>query len=107
MTRGTFPTLRRRAEEARDRQLRLLQRLEALDEACAAHMQHGAMSGADPLTDSLYGQLEAPAAEGAQPAMPYPDGITAPQREPSAWWLAAITLLAALVSVALLLPARA
>ena len=42
-----------------------------LDAAVAQHMAHGAMSGADPLTDSLYGQLEAPAAEGAQPALPY------------------------------------
>lgn len=105
MTAGTFPTLRRRAEEARDRQLRLLHRLEMLDEACAHHMQHGAMSGGDPLTDSMYDQMAAAAEEGARPPTPYPAGIT-PPRESRAWWLAAITLLAALVSVALLLPAR-
>lgn len=103
MTRGTFPTLRRRAAQARAAQLRMLQRLEALDAACTQHMAHGAMAGADPLTDSLYSQLEAPAAEAALPAIPYADGIT-PKPEPLGWWLAAATLLAALVSVGLLLP---
>lgn len=103
MIRGTFPTLRRRAAQARAAQLRMLQRLEALDAACTQHMAHGAMAGADPLTDSLYSQLEAPAAEGAQPATPYPAGQQR-QPEPLGWWLAAATLLAALVSVGLLLP---
>lgn len=103
MIRGTFPTLRRRAAQARAAQLRMLQRLEALDAACTQHMAHGAMAGADPLTDSLYGQLEAPAAEGGLPATPYPAG-QAPQREHRGWWLTGITLLAALVSLALLTP---
>lgn len=103
MIRGTFPTLRRRAAEARAAQLRMLARLEALDAACTQHMAHGAMSGADPLTDSLYGQLEAPAAEGAQPATPYPAGQP-PQRENRGWWITGVTLLAVLISVALIAP---
>ena len=103
MTRAAFPTLRRRAAQARHTQLRTLARLQAFDDAVAQHMTHGAMAGADPLTDSLYGQLEAPAAECAQPATPYPAG-QAPKREHRGWWLTGITLLAALVSLALLTP---
>ena len=103
MTRGTFAALRRRAAQARHTQLRTLARLQAFDDAVAQHMTHGAMAGADPLTDSLYGQLEAPAAEGAQPATPYTAG-QAPKREHRGWWLTGITLLAALVSLALLTP---
>lgn len=79
MTRAAFPTLRRRAAQARHTQLRTLARLQAFDDAVAQHMTHGAMAGADPLTDSLYGQLEAPAAVGGLPATPYPAG-QAPQR---------------------------
>jgi hypothetical protein len=105
--RGTFPTLRRRAAQAREAQLRMLARLQALDAACAKHMQHGAMAGGDPLTDSMFDQMQAAAEEGARPATPYPEGITEPRRDSRAWWITAITLLAALVSVALLLPARA
>ena len=103
MTRAAFPTLRRRAAQARHTQLRTLARLQAFDDAVAQHMTHGAMAGADPLTDSLYGQPEAPAAEGGLPATPYPAG-QAPQREHRGWWLTGITLLAALVSLALLTP---
>ena len=103
MTRVAFPTLRRRAAQARHTQLRTLARLQAFDDAVAQHMTHGAMAGADPLTDSLYGQLEAPAAEGVLPATPYPAG-QAPQREHRGWWLTGLTLLAALVSLALLTP---
>lgn len=103
MTRAAFPTLRRRAAQARHTQLRTLARLQAFDDAVAQHMTHGAMAGADPLTDSLYGQMEAPAAEGAQPATPYTAG-QAPKREHRGWWLTGITLLAALVSLALLTP---
>jgi hypothetical protein len=103
MTRAAFPTLRRRAAQARHTQLRTLARLQAFDDAVAQHMTHGAMAGADPLTDSLYGQLEALAAEGGLPATPYPAG-QAPQREHRGWWLTGITLLAALVSLALLTP---
>ncbi len=103
MTRAAFPTLRRRAAQARHTQLRTLARLQAFDDAVAQHMTHGAMAGADPLTDSLYGQLEAPAAEGGLPATPYTAG-QAPKREHRGWWLTGITLLAALVSLALLTP---
>jgi len=107
VTRGALPTLRRRAAQARAAQLRMLARLQALDAACASHMQHGAMSGNDPLTDSMLQQLDCAAAEGAQAPTPYPAGITPPRREHRAWWLVAITLLAALVSAGLLLPAGA
>ena len=81
----------------------MLAHMQALDAAVAQHMTHGAMAGADPLTDSLYGQLEAPAAEGAQPATPYPAG-QAPQRENRGWWITGVTLLAVLISVALIAP---
>ncbi|WP_287880472.1 hypothetical protein [Acidovorax sp.] len=50
------------------------------DAAVAAHLAHGAMAGADPLIDSLYGQLEAPAAEGAYPASTAGAGLTLAQR---------------------------
>lgn len=103
MTRGTFPTLRRRAAQARATQLRMLARLEALDAACTHHMAHGAMAGQDPLTDSLLQQLDCAAEEGAQPATPYPAG-QAPKPEHRGWWVTGITLLAALISVALLTP---
>ena len=52
----------------------------ALDDAVAGHLAHGAMAGADPLIDSLYAQLEAPAAEGAQPASTAGAGLTPQQR---------------------------
>lgn len=52
----------------------------AWDAAIAAEMTHGAMTAADPLTDSLYAQLEAPAAEGAQPARTTGAGLTPRQR---------------------------
>lgn len=99
-------TIRRWAAQARAWQQAALADFSALDEACRDHMAHGAMAGADPLTDSLYAQLEGPAAEGAHQPTPYTDGIT-PKPEHRGWWIAAVTLLAALVSVALLLPARA
>lgn len=53
-------------DRARSLQLALMQHQQALDDAVASHMTHGAMTGADPLTDTLYGQLEGPACEGAQ-----------------------------------------
>jgi hypothetical protein len=100
---GTFPTLRRRAAQVREAQLRMLARLQALDAACAKHMQHGAMAGGDPLTDSMFDQMQAAAEEGARPAMPYHAGQRH-QPEPLGWWLAGTTLLAALISAALFLP---
>ena len=48
--------------------------------AVADHLAHGAMAGSDPLVDSLYGQLEAPAAEGAHPASTAGAGLTQQQR---------------------------
>jgi hypothetical protein len=54
--------------------------VEDFDAAFMAHMAHGAMAGNDPLTDSLFGQLEAAAAEGAMPAAPYAAGLTEQQR---------------------------
>lgn len=98
--------LRRRAAQARAAQQRLLQRMQALDDACTAHMAHGAMSGADPLTDSLYSQLEAQATEGAQPPITYPAGQT-PEPDHLGWWLTGCTLLAALIGAGLMLPGAA
>lgn len=53
--------------------------LTTLDAATTAHLAHGAMAGADPLTDSLFAQLEAPAAEGALPPSQAGAGLTAVQ----------------------------
>ena len=103
MIRGTFPTLRRRAAQARHTQLHMLAGLQAFDAAVQTHMAHGAMTGADPLTDSVLQQLDCAAEEGGQPAIPYPDGQQ-PQPEHRGWWLAAATLLAALASACLLMP---
>lgn len=97
-----FATLRRWAADARAWQLDALTSLAALDDACRDHMAHGAMAGADPLTDSLYGQLEGPAAEGAQAPTPYAEGVH--QGEHPGWWLAGVALLAALVGATLLAP---
>ena len=51
--------------------------LTALDAAMLQHLAHGAMAGSDPLTDSLYAQLEAPASEGAMPAVGFNAGRSA------------------------------
>lgn len=71
------------------------------DAAVADNMTHGAMAGADPLIDSLYGQLEAPAAEGALPPLPYSAGRAAAlaeaQRDPALRWVLPLGLLAGLV----------
>lgn len=80
-----------------------------LDAACITHMAHGAMAGADPLTDSLYGQLEAPAEEGALPACATGSGLTPTQRAALAdldesavpLWLAALVAVAACMASAL------
>lgn len=77
-----------------------------IDAAFMAHMVHGAMTGADPLVDSLYGQLEGPAAEGAQPASTAGAGLTDAQRDALAEasrtpaWLWAGFVLAACASFA-------
>lgn len=79
----------------------------AWNAAIAAEMAHGAMTTADPLTDSLYAQLEAPAAEGAQPTRTAGAGLTPQQRAALAqaealpiYWpgLAAMAALAAAAS---------
>lgn len=67
-----------------------------LDAAVLQHMTHGAMAGADPLVDSFFDQLDACAAEGAQPALPYAAGTVTEPDHPG-WWLLAIALLATLV----------
>ncbi len=75
------------------------------DAAVAANLAHGAMAGGDPLIDSLHGQLEAPAAEGAHPASTAGAGLTQQQRTALAQsgsdpWLYRGMLLAALVGAA-------
>lgn len=94
-------TLRRWCAQARAAQLAALADLSALDAACTDHMAHGAMAGADPLTDSLYLQLEAPAQEGGQQPTAYADGITTSTGNGRGWWLASVALLAALASACL------
>ena len=98
--------IRRMAADARAWQQDALADWNALDDACRSHLQHGAMAGGDPLTDSLYDQMQAAAEEGAQAPTPYTDGMQ-PQRENRAWWLAGVTLLAALAGMALLTPGAA
>lgn len=51
-----------------------------IDTAVAAQLAHGAMAGADPLTDSFYALLDEAAAEGAQPAHSHGAGLTSEQR---------------------------
>ena len=58
-----------------------------LDGACAQHLARGAMAGGDPLTDSLYAQLEAPAAEGALPPVHYAAGLAEAGLDPWLWRL--------------------
>ena len=60
--------------------------LDALDAAMQAEMQHGAMSGDDPLTDCLRRQLECAADEGARPPVTTGAGLT-----PQQWRLLADT----------------
>lgn len=52
--------------------------LALLDEACAAHLQHGAMALDDPLTTAVCEQCCAP--EGAQPYSTAGAGLTPAQR---------------------------
>lgn len=98
--------IKRMAADARVWQQDMLLSLSALDDACREHMAHGAMTGNDPLIDSMLDQADAAAAcaaKGAQPPVPYTAGQQ-PQAEPRGWWLVGITMLAALVSVALFAP---
>lgn len=77
----------------------------ALDDAIASQLTHGAMAGADPLVESLYAQLEAPAAEGAHPPSKVGAGLTPQQHAALAQadsdpWLFCAMGLAALVAAA-------
>ena len=84
----------------------------------AHHLAHGAMAGGDPLVDSLYGQLEGPAQEGAHAPLPYSAGraqersarqrLAAAGRDPGLYWLmAAACVLVVLISIAYPLGAAA
>lgn len=83
--------------------------LTRIDDAVTAHAMHGAMAGTDPLTDSLYGQIEAAAAEGALPPSTTGAGLTPDQRAAMAaidayWpplWLAGLVAVAACAASAL------
>lgn len=75
------------------------------DAAVAANLTHGSMAGADPLVEALYAQLEAPAAEGAQPTSTAGAGLSPQQRAALAQadsdpWLYRGMVLAALVAAA-------
>lgn len=103
MIRAAITTLRGWAAAVRDWQQDALADMQAMDDATRQHMAHGAMAGQDPLTDSLLQQLDCAAVEGAQPATPYPAGQK-PKPEHRGWWITGVTLLAALVSLALFTP---
>lgn len=107
MIRAAFPTLRRRAAQARHTQLRTLARLQAFDDAVAQHMAHGAMAGQDPLTDSLMQQLDCAAEEGARPPSTATSALTPQQWAQLAdthrewrWLPAAVAVVAVLSAVA-------
>jgi len=70
-----------------------------IDDAIAEHLAHPAMSGADPLTDSLFMQLEAGAAEGALQPLPYLASQPQPEPEHPGWWLLSGALLATLAGL--------
>lgn len=82
-------------EAVRGWQLDALADLQALDDAVQQHMAHAAMPCADPLTESLYAQLEGPA---AQPALPYSASVPAEPEHPG-WWLLAGVLLIVLTAL--------
>ena len=80
--RAVFTTARRWATEVRRWQQDALQEMQALDAATRQHMAHGAMAGNDPLTDSIFDQMDAAAAcapEGAQPVTHTGAGLTQQQ----------------------------
>lgn len=83
-----------------------LTEMQRLDAAVAQHMAHGAMVGADPLTDSIFDQMQAAAEEGARPHSTSGAGLTPEQiaaladSQADDWWLDALipaALLACLV----------
>lgn len=83
-------------DDARAAQQDALRQMQAFDAAVARHMAHPAMSGADPLTDSMFEQADAAAAcatEGAQPhsttgAWLTPEQLAALEAtQADDWWL--------------------
>jgi len=55
--------------------------LSALDDSVQANLSGPAMHYADPLTESLFAQLEGPAEEGAQPPSTAGAGLTPAQQD--------------------------
>ena len=93
MIRAALNTLRGWAAAVRDWQQDALSEMQRLDDATRQHMAHGAMAGGDPLTDSLYDQMQAAAEEGAQPPSTAGAWLTQEQLAALAesqaddWWL--------------------
>ncbi len=100
-------TLHRWVAEVRDWQQDALAEMQRLDAATRQHMAHGAMAGGDPLTDSLYDQMQAAAEEGAQEPSKAHAGLTPKQHAALAdtqaddWWLDKLIPLAAVCMAAL------
>lgn len=107
--RAAFNTLRGWAAAVRDWQQDALREMQRLDDATRQHMAHAAMSGGDPLTDSMYDQMQAAAEEGAQPPSTAGAWLTPEQLAALAstqaddWWLD--WLIPAMVTTAVLLAA--
>jgi hypothetical protein len=112
MNSAALTTLRRWAAQARAAQQDALRDMQALDEATRRNMAHGAMSGGDPLTDSMFDQMQAAAEEGARPASTTGAGLTPQQLAALAatqaddWWLDWL-IPAAATGVVLLVAAQA
>lgn len=68
------------------------------DAAITDHMAHGAMAGGDPLVDSLYSALEAPAREGAAPPVDYAAGLAETRSDPALAWVWPIGVLLAIIA---------
>lgn len=79
-------------QRARTAQLQLLAALPAIDHAVTQNLVHGAMAGTDPLTDSLYQQLDACAEEGGVPALPYAQALIEAQQDTWLWRLVPVAL---------------
>lgn len=92
-------------QAVREWQQDALTEMQRLDAAVSQHMAHGAMAGGDPLTDSLYGQMQAAAEEGAQPHSTTGAGLTPEQiasladSQADDWWLDVLMPAAVLVCV--------
>lgn len=94
------------AQSVRHWQQDALTEMQRLDAAVSQHMAHGAMAGTDPLTESLYDQMQAAAEEGARPHSTSGSGLTPEQLTALAdsqaddWWLDALMPAAVLVCIA-------